>query len=192
MTDISRQSGEVRKRKDFSIGPAVITILALLLLGGMPGCQKTPPDAGPGPAAPKKKPAEPQPKLRVMKLWVGTNELTSEIASTPDQWERGLMFRKSLEENEAMLFAFPRPHRAAFWMRNTILPLSCAYLDSDGVIREIHDMQPLNEQPIEAETDQIQYVLETRQGWFERHRVTPGMTLVSERGALKDLWSGGP
>ena len=60
-----------------------------------------------------------------------------------------MMFRKEMNENEAMLFVFAQPFHASFYMRNTIIPLSCAYLDTEGEILEIHDLKPMDETPIE-------------------------------------------
>jgi uncharacterized protein len=125
-----------------------------------------------------------QPRLPTLKLWAGTNVLIAEIASTQPQVMTGMMFRESMEENEAMLFVFPRPHQASFYMRNTLLPLSCAYIDNDGTILEIHDLQPKNETAVPAATDQIRFVLETKQGWFQRHQVGIGTVISTENGSL--------
>jgi hypothetical protein len=125
-----------------------------------------------------------QPKLPTLKLWLGAQELTAELATTPRQIATGMMFRTGLAEKEAMLFVFRFPHRTSFYMKNTTVPLSCAYIDSEGVIREIHDLQPLTEDPVEAASDAIQYVLEVKQGWFERNRVGVGTLVWTERGSL--------
>lgn len=166
---------------------ALLSFLATALLILAWGCEKG--QSGPNLPAPQgQSRGQAQPKLVTAKLWVGTNELTAELAATPEQVQKGMMFRTEMAENEGMLFIFAQPHRASFWMRNTLLPLSCAYLDSEGTVLEIHDMQPLDEKPIQASTDRVQYVLEMRQGWFQRHQVKPGMTLTSERGPLRQLW----
>jgi hypothetical protein len=127
-----------------------------------------------------------------MRLWVGATELEAEIATTPDQVRRGMMQRTEMGEGEAMLFVFASPHRASFWMKNTVLPLSCAYISPEGSILEIHDMQPLNETPIVANSERVQYVLEVNQGWFTRHQVRPGMLLRTERGSLSETFFGRP
>jgi hypothetical protein len=77
-------------------------------------------------------------------------------------------------------------------MKNTLIPLSVAYIDPEGVILEIHDLQPLDETPVEAATDQVQYVLEMRQGWFARHNLGPGVVIRTERGRLRDAFRRGP
>jgi uncharacterized membrane protein (UPF0127 family) len=125
-----------------------------------------------------------QPKLPTIKMYVGAQELTVELARTQTQWATGMMFRKSIGEQEGMLFVFPTTHRASFYMKNTQVPLSCAYIDPDGQILEIHDLVPFNESPVPANTDRIQYVLETAQGWFTRNHVNVGMAVRTERGTL--------
>jgi len=102
----------------------------------------------------------------------------------------GMMFRTNMLENEAMLFVHPYPVRASFWMRNTLLPLSCAYIDNEGLILEIHDMKPLDESPITAASEAVRYVLETRQGWFERNAVSTGAVVRTERGSLGETFFG--
>jgi uncharacterized protein len=135
---------------------------------------------------------QPQPKLSTIKLWLGPKEVIAEQAVSPVQVQTGMMFRKQMEENEGMLFVFSRPMRVSFWMRNTLLPLSCAYIDSSGVILETHDMKPLDETPIEATSDQVQFVLEVKQGWFERNKIAPGTLVRTERGALGETYFGRP
>ena len=131
----------------------------------------------------------PQPKLSTIKLWLGPQEILAEQALAPNEIQTGMMFRKEMAENEGMLFLLPDgPTQASFWMRNTLIPLSCAYIDPDGVILEIHDMKPLDETPIQAQTDRVQYVLEVKQGWFERNKVNVGMLVRTERGTLRETY----
>lgn len=132
-----------------------------------------------------------QPRLPTIKLWLGAQELITEQALTEEQRRVGMMFRKEMPENEAMLFVFPFATRLAFWMRNTVVPLSCAYIDRDGVILEIRDLQPLNETPVESVSDRVQYVLETNQGWFERNQVGVGTVVRTEKGSLAEAYFGG-
>jgi|SRR5688500_8933277 len=127
---------------------------------------------------------QPQPKLPVLKLWVGTNQVAAEIARTLPQIQTGMMFRTNMAEMEGMLFVFPQPQEVRFYMRNTLVPLTCAYIDPEGNILEIYDMEPLNEATIPSRSDQIQYVLEMKQGWFERHDIRPGMAISTERGTF--------
>jgi uncharacterized protein len=129
-----------------------------------------------------------QPKLRTMKLWLGPKELITELAVTETEVATGMMFRDKMEENEGMLFIFGRPHRTSFYMRNTHVPLSCAYIDSDGAILEIHDLKPLDETPVYAKSEQVQYVLEVKQGWFERNGVRIGAIVRTEHGSLPETF----
>lgn len=141
------------------------------------------------PAAATNRPAgKPQPKLPTVKLWLGAQELVAEVARTSTQVQTGMMFRESMADNEGMIFVFPGPHQAAFWMKNTLVPLSCAYIDPDGTILEIHDMKPRDESAIQAGSDRIQYVLETNQGWFERNKVGVGTVIRTEHGSLTDTF----
>jgi uncharacterized membrane protein (UPF0127 family) len=134
-------------------------------------------------------PGQPQPKLPTLKLWLGPEELITEIAATDQQVMTGMMFRTEMAENEGMLFVFaPPPRQVSFWMRNTLLPLSCAYIDPEGVILEIHDMQPRDETPIKAASARIQYVLEVKQGWFERHKINVGTAVRTERGTFAETF----
>lgn len=133
-------------------------------------------------------PTNAQPKLPTIKLWVGSQELETEQAVTLPEVMTGMMFRKSMGEHEAMLFIFSRPHRASFFMRNTSVPLSCAYIDSESTILELHDMKPLDETPIEASSGNVQYVLEIKQGWFERNKVSVGAVVRTELGTLRETY----
>lgn len=157
-----------------------IVLLALLLAA----CR--PPQAASQPTAPSlpASPTNAQPRLPTVKLYLGTNELITEIARTPAQMGAGMMFRASMPENEAMIFVYPAPQRVGFYMRNTSVPLSCAYIDTAGIIREIYDMQPFNEESITSVSDQIRYCLEVPQGWFGRHGVAVGAAVSSQHGTL--------
>jgi uncharacterized protein len=132
----------------------------------------------------------PQPKLATIKLWLGAQEVVAEQARSEAEIQTGMMFRQEMAENEGMLFVFPGPHRASFWMRNTLLPLTCAYIDSQGKILEIRDMKPRDETPIEAASDKVQYVLEMKHGWFERNHVSTGTVVRTERGTLAETYFG--
>lgn len=130
----------------------------------------------------------PQPKLPTIKLWLGAHELVTEIASTPREHELGMMWRTNMAEMEGMIFIFEEPGRRSFWMRNTLVPLDIAYIAADGTLLEVHAAQPRNETPLPSESDRIQFVLETRQGWFQRNNVKPGMPIRTERGSLQETF----
>jgi uncharacterized membrane protein (UPF0127 family) len=122
-----------------------------------------------------------------VKLWLGSQELVAEIAREPVELATGMMFRTNMATNEAMLFLLPTPQQASFYMRNSLIPLSCAYMDEEGAILETHDMKPKDETPILSATSNIQFVLEVNQGWFEKKHIGPGMLVRTEKGTLRTL-----
>jgi uncharacterized membrane protein (UPF0127 family) len=165
-------------------------LLALAVCGGCTGgCKKAAASAA-GPVRGPSVPTAAQPKLQTMKLWLGAEEMVAELALTDAQVQTGMMFRTNMAENAGMLFVFSVPYRASFWMKNCTLPLSAAYIDPEGVILEIHDLQPHNTNSVVASSDQVQYVLETSQGWFGRHNITTGMVVRTEHGPLRKTFSG--
>ena len=99
--------------------------------------------------------------------------ITAEIASTKEQREQGLMFRKTLKDGEGMLFIFERDEVLSFWMKNTFIPLSIAYISSDFRILEIYDMEPESLAPVSSSRS-VRYALEVPQGWFGRVGLGPG------------------
>ncbi len=128
-----------------------------------------------------------QPKLRTVKLWLGTQEIDAELAVSVAEISTGMMYRKSMAENEGMLFLFAQPDQRNFYMKNCLVPLSAAYIDPQGAIDQIIDLQPGVEKPVPSRSDQIKYVLEMPQGWFARHDVTSGMVINTSEGPLKNL-----
>jgi uncharacterized protein len=112
--------------------------------------------------------------LRVADLKISEVSLKVEIADTPQASENGLMFRDSLPEGQGMLFIFEQPKKASFWMKNTKIPLSIAFIDSAGKILEIKSMNPLDETVVPSGSDQVAYALEVNQGWFARHAISNG------------------
>jgi len=128
-----------------------------------------------------------QPRLKTIKAWLGAEELKTELAVTQVEVMTGMMWRTNMPENEAMLFVFATPDRRGFYMRNCTVALSAAYIDSEGVIREVVDLHPGVEEPVTSRSDQIKYVLEVPQGWFKRHNIRTGTVLNTEAGPLSDL-----
>jgi uncharacterized membrane protein (UPF0127 family) len=162
----------------------VACLLALALCGG---CNKS---AEPE-TSPMQDPGEPtqaQPKLATMKLWVGPEEMIVELALTADQQRTGMMFRTNMAENAGMLFPLAVTQRASFWMKNCPLPLSAAYIDPEGVIQEIREFHPHDTNGVVAASNNIRFVLETPQGWFDRHSVRAGMIVRTERGSLMETF----
>jgi uncharacterized membrane protein (UPF0127 family) len=163
--------------------------MSVLFLSG--GCRK--PEAAPSAAGNEQGYLNrAQPKLPTIKLWLGSQEIVAEVARTPVQLQTGMMFRQTMGENEGMLFVFSQPQRAAFYMRNTTLPLSCAYIDDEGAILEIYDLTPLEEKSVVAKSTRVRFVLETRQGWFAARQIGPGVVVRTERGSLLPTFFGSP
>jgi uncharacterized membrane protein (UPF0127 family) len=104
-------------------------------------------------------------------------EVRVEIADGPFEQQRGLMYRTSLGEDRGMLFVFQREQPLSFWMKNTRIPLSIAYIDSKGRITDILDMKPLDDKPPHyVSSEPVQYALEVNQGFFDEHGVKVGDT----------------
>ncbi|MFZ3109259.1 MAG: DUF192 domain-containing protein [Rectinemataceae bacterium] len=118
-------------------------------------------------SAKKDDPNKPNPTLKTVTLTAGGVKVVAEVAATELERNRGLMFRKKLEDGKGMLFVFEADQRVAFWMKNTSLPLSLAYIGSDGLILQILDLQPFSEQARPSERS-VRYALEVPQGWFSR------------------------
>lgn len=124
-------------------------------------------------SSPEEGPTSANPRLRTVELRVGGSALKAEVARTPSEREKGLMFRTSLKDGEGMLFVFEADQRLAFWMKNTSIPLSVAYLSSDGTIREIMDLEPFSLDARGSERS-LRYALEVPRGWFGRIGVKSG------------------
>ena len=99
-------------------------------------------------------------------LYIGDRVFSVELADSPDEQQRGLMHRRSLAPDHGMLFIFPDSRIRSFWMRNTYIDLSIAYIDSNGIIIDILDMEALDETPVPS-TQPVQYGLEVNKGAFE-------------------------
>jgi uncharacterized membrane protein (UPF0127 family) len=167
----------------------ILTLLAVVVCGGCAGGCNKPASPATGPEADPSLPALAQPKLPTMRLWLGAEEMNAELALTGEQMQTGMMFRTNLAENAGMLFVFPMPHRASFWMKNCPLPLSAAYINPEGVILEIHELKPHDTNSVVASSEQVQFVLEANQGWFGRHNVRAGMLVRTEHGSLMETFS---
>jgi uncharacterized membrane protein (UPF0127 family) len=100
----------------------------------------------------------------------------------------GMMFRTNIQETDAMLFVLPQPQRANFWMKNCPESISAAYITADGVIQEIHHLEKNDTNGVVAARDDIQFVLETKEGWFARHQIAPGAMITSEKGSLAETF----
>lgn len=147
-------------------------LLLAFLLSGFP-ILETAPAAALAASTPK-----PQLALPTATLLLGTNKLTAQIAATDASRELGLMSRTNLSDNEGMIFIFPQPRPVTFWMKGTPTPLSIAYIGASGRILEIYDMKPFDETTIPSASSSIVYALEVAKGWFGKHGVLPGDSII--------------
>lgn len=115
----------------------------------------------------------PQPPLPTTRLTAGMHVITAEMAKTPQSRTVGMMFREKTAPNHGMLFLFEFKGQQCFWMRNTPLPLSIAFIDDDGTILQIADMAPKSEE-LHCSQRPVRYALEMEQGWFGRKGVLVG------------------
>ncbi len=120
---------------------------------------------------------EPQMNLPRVKLAIGMHQIDAQVASTPDQRQTGLMHRKEMPQHEGMLFVFEQPTQQCFWMKNTLLPLSIAFVADDGAIVNIEEMAP---QTLDSHCSKqpVRYVLEMNKGWFAKKGVKAGAKLT--------------
>lgn len=119
----------------------------------------------------------PQPPLRTTRLSAGIHVITAEVAATDQSRTIGLMMRESLKPNHGMLFAFEDKAQHCFWMRNTLLPLSIAFIDDDGTIVNVENMTPKSDASICPQRP-VRYALEMEQGWFTKRGVTAGKKIT--------------
>ncbi len=138
---------------------AVISVAAALSLPALGGCR-------------------PSPKTGVVfgerELRVGDRTITAEVALTPAQLSQGLKYRRRLPKNRGMLFIFPQPAARSFWMKDTVIPLSIAFIDREGLIIDIRDMEPDDGAASHRPDRPFLYALEMNRGWFERNNIRVG------------------
>ncbi len=118
----------------------------------------------------------PQPRLDTIELTAGMHVIHAEVAQTSQQQQIGMMYRKEMGANEGMLFADGQASQRCFWMRNTLLPLSIAFIGDDGSIVNIADMQPQSDAS-HCSAKPVRYALEMRQGWFAKRGIKAGFKL---------------
>lgn len=122
--------------------------------------------------------AQPKPQnLPRQPLGAGMHIIQAQVARTPEQREIGLMFRAEMPANEGMLFVFEQPATQCFWMRNTLLPLSTAFVADDGSIVNIEEMAPMTEKS-HCSKQPVRYVLEMNKGWFAKVGFKAGSKLT--------------
>ncbi len=123
--------------------------------------------------------AQPLPQLQLprTKLSAGMHILDVQLAQTPDQRQIGLMWRKEMPQHEGMLFVFEQPATQCFWMRNTLIPLSAAFISDDGTIVNIEDMKPQSDDS-HCSDKPVRFVLEMNVGWFAKRQLKAGYKLA--------------
>jgi len=117
--------------------------------------------------------ARAQPTLPTVKLTAGIHVITAEAATTNQSRTIGLMHRERLAPNHGMLFVFDDKAQQCFWMRNTIVPLTIAFIEDDGTILQLADMAPKSEAS-HCSQKPVRYALEMEQGWFGKRGIAPG------------------
>ncbi len=114
-----------------------------------------------------------QKKLPTATITINSVQIKAELAVTDEQKQRGLMFRTAVPDGAGMLFVYTEDRPLVFWMKNTIIPLSIAYLAADGTIVDILDMQPLSLAGVPSSRS-VRYALEVSQGWFAKVGIRVG------------------
>jgi uncharacterized membrane protein (UPF0127 family) len=110
-------------------------------------------------------------------LQVGGYPITAELAASPEQHSVGLMHRQNLDPDCGMLFCYDEPQELSFWMRNTHVPLSIAFIDDEGRVAGIEDMEPYNETPIKSRLP-CRWALEANRGWFSDRNIGVGARVL--------------
>ena len=119
----------------------------------------------------------PQLNLNRIKISAGMHQIDTQLAMTPQERQIGLMNRPSMPNHEGMLFVFEEAGVQCFWMKNTLLPLTAAFVADDGTIVNLADMKP---QVLDSHCSKkpVRYVLEMNQGWFAKRGIKPGFKLT--------------
>jgi uncharacterized protein len=122
---------------------------------------------------------EPQTKLQRTTISAGMHRIDAQVALTPEQRQIGLMWRKAMPVHEGMLFIFEQPSKQCFWMKNTLIPLTAAFVADDGTIVNLEDMKPQTTQP-HCSAQPVRFVLEMNKGWFAKKGIKAGTKLAGE------------
>ena len=116
-------------------------------------------------------------KEEIVSITVGNDIYHIEVARTREDQSRGLMYRESLGSDEGMIFIYEEDKKLSFWMKNTSIPLSIAFVAKDGTIKEIHQMKPESLTPVNS-THSVRYALELPSGSFQRSSVSVGDKII--------------
>ena len=151
--------------------------------------------ATPAGAAPASAGAEPVyhldhalPKEPTRTLYIGPTEVRAYVCTTLAQVATGMMHREGVGPEESMLFVFSGGDRRSFYMKNVGFDIAAAYIDTEGVVKEIVQLKKQQVTPVPSASADIQFVLETAPDWFTRHGVGPGTLIRAEGGSLRDVF----
>ena len=122
---------------------------------------------------------QPQLDLPRTTLSIGMHRIDTQLATQPEQRQIGLMSRREMPQTEGMLFIFEQPAEQCFWMKDTLIPLTAAFVADDGTIVNLADMKPLDETS-HCSAKPVRYVLEMNQGWFAAKHIKAGNKLGGE------------
>ncbi len=128
------------------------------------------------------------PKEPTSTLYIGPAEVRAYVCTTLAQVATGMMHRDGVGPEEAMLFVFGGGDRRSFYMKNVSFDIAAAYIDTEGVVKEIVQLKKQEATPVPSASDDIQFVLETAPDWFTRHGVGPGTPIRAERGSLREVF----
>lgn len=117
--------------------------------------------------------------LPTTSLHAGMHNIRAQLATTPHQRQIGLMYRQSMPNHEGMLFVFDEPATQCFWMRNTLIPLTAAFLTEDGAVVNTVDMKPQSDDS-HCSAKPVRFVLEMNQGWFAKRGIKPGTRISGD------------
>ena len=120
----------------------------------------------------------PQTQLPRVKLQAGMYQIDAQLAATPEQRAIGLMYRQDMPQHEGMLFVFEKPQVLCFWMKNTLMALTAAFIADDGTIVNLADMKPQTTNS-HCSKKPVRYVLEMKQGWFAQKNIKKSFVLKS-------------
>ena len=165
----------------FSIHASMAPLLQLgrhaFLAGGLAlGLLAVAQAKGPAAAAPAPAAIAPQLNLPRTHLNSGMYRIEVQVAGNDHQRQIGLMNRAQMPDNEGMLFVFEQPNVQCFWMRNTLIPLTAAFIDDTGTVVNLRDMKPHSEDN-HCSTKPVRYVLEMNQGWFDKRHIKAGSVI---------------
>ncbi len=146
--------------------PHTARVLLLTLLAGLLALSGVPARAD----------GQPQLQLPRIQIAAGMHLIQAQVASTSEQRATGLMHRQEMPANEGMLFVFEQASEQCFWMKNTLIPLTAAFIGDDGTIVNLADMKPQSLQS-HCSKAPVRYVLEMNQGWFAKRGIQPGFRL---------------